>query len=506
MNVLRALRREAWILPVILVFAGLGILPTAAALAGALDPAGLRELASATLWTRLGSSVAIAGAVCAVAVPLGLVLAWTLVRSDVPLRRILLPLSAIPLFLPPLLHALSWFGLLRVRGAAAVIIVYVVSYLPLVVLLAARSLERVSRSHAQTLSLLGGDAAVFRDDLRQAAPAALIGGGLAVVLMLSDFAVADFLTSVGPKVTVYADSLYALHQRGETGAAAAAALPGLGISLLLLALCLHARRRLGASVGSRFEPAPVVRLGRWRVPVAAAAAGIVLSGSVLPAAVLMVRTGSFETFLEQASQAAPVVGRTVLLGALAATAMVALGLPLAWRAAEGRRPWILDTLLLAPLALPALLFGIGLIRIWNRPAFDAVYLGLPVVVMAMAGRYMAFAYLPLGGAVEQIGRGVLESAELSGAGRLERLRIVVLPLAMNALAGAWCVGFCFSLREIDAFVMLRAGHDTLLFLVHRSVVFARDDEVAALALVTMLVTIAPLLAWLAVSRGRVRLL
>lgn len=494
------LRRHLWIAPALVVTFVIGPLPALAALAGVLDPAAWVELADPLLWERIGRSLGILASVMALAVPLGLALAWLLVRSDLPLRGPLLAAVAVPLFLPPLLHALSWFAVFRLRGFAAVVLVYLVSYLPFVVLLAARALRQVNRAHAETIALLGGPWAVVRDDLRQALPAGMVGGGLAAVLMLSDFAVADFLTSVGPKVTVYADSLFVLHQRGETAAAAAAALPGIAIAILLLASALRGWRRLGASVGSRFEPAPAIPLGRWRRPLLGVTLLLVGAGSVFPAAALVWATGSWENLAEQAARAWPAVVRTAGIGAAAATLMVVLALTLAWFARSLRRPWLLDAVLIVPLALPALLYGIGLIRVWNQPGLDAIYLGWPIVAMAMAGRCLPFAYLPLSGSLDRIEAGLLEAVVLAGAGRLAQLRIVLLPLLIAPLAAAWCIGFCFALREMDTLVMLRAGHDTLLYLVHRNVVFSRDDEVAALALLALLVTIAPLLLWLAIER------
>ncbi len=156
------------------------------------------------------------------------------------------------------------------------------------------------------------------------------------------------------------------------------------MALILLTLALRTWRRLGASVGARFEPALPVPLGRWRLPLLALVWG----------------TGSWVTLLAQIEQAWPTLLRTL---GLAASVMVALALPLAWLARGLRRPWRLDALLIVPLALPAMLYGIGLIRVWNRPLLDLVYLGAPILLMAMAGRCLAFVYLPLSGALERLG-------------------------------------------------------------------------------------------------------
>jgi iron(III) transport system permease protein len=172
------------------------------------------------------------------------------------------------------------------------------------------------------------------------------------------------------------------------------------MALILLTLALRTWRRLGASVGARFEPALPVPLGRWRLPLLALVFLMVGIGSLLPVVALVWGTGSWVTLLAQIEQAWPTLLRTL---GLAASVMVALALPLAWLARGLRRPWRLDALLIVPLALPAMLYGIGLIRVWNRPLLDLVYLGAPILLMAMAGRCLAFVYLPLSGALERLG-------------------------------------------------------------------------------------------------------
>jgi ABC-type Fe3+ transport system permease subunit len=204
------------------------------------------------------------GATLALALPLGLFQGWLLARSDLPGRVWFLVLAPAPLFLPPLVHVLSWFGLTGLSGIPAVVLVYVISFTPLVVLMTVKALDQINRDQAESLQLLGGRAAVVRDDLRQAFPAAAVGGALAAVFIVSDFAVPDFLTAVGPKVTVYADLLYRHHLGMRPAAVAAAALPGAVLCLLAIGWALRKQRGLGEAVSARFVAAPSVELGKGR--------------------------------------------------------------------------------------------------------------------------------------------------------------------------------------------------------------------------------------------------
>jgi iron(III) transport system permease protein len=516
----------------------IGLLPVSFALLDLTRAPGeaISAMSDSVLWSRLGTTGIIVIATLGIAVPIGMVQAWLLARTNIPLRRLLLMLTPLPLFLPPLVHVVSWFGLVPLRGIPAIVLVYVISFMPFIVLLAARALEQISREHAETMRVIGGRKLVFVDEMRQVTPSAMIGAALILVFLLSDFAVAHFLSSVGPNVTVYADTLYAHHQRGQSAGALAASLPGLVICLAFIIWALRERRKLGAAVGPRFDPAEPISLGALRYPLAVFAFTIIGIGTLLPLASLIYQTGSFETFREQASIASDRIQFTIQVGAIAATGMVVLGLPLAMmslrrsreftaESAEGAerksllsnlrvlrvlrgkslRGW-LDVLVFLPLAVPPLVFGIGLIRTWNHAPFDAIYVGMGLVVIAMIGRYLAFAYLPIGGAIERLDPAMMDAAKLAGGGPLSRFLHVQLPLIASPIIAAWCVSFCFTLRELDTLIMLRAGQQSLMYHLHANVVFAREDETAAIALILVMVTFTPLLIYLAAARRAIRFL
>src|SRR5207237_10084902 len=91
------------------------LLPLLAVIAGA-PLSGLAPLASATPWLLLLRSCALAGAVTACALLLGVPLGMRLGRADIPGTRAALLLHALPAFLPPFLLALCSFCLPHPRA------------------------------------------------------------------------------------------------------------------------------------------------------------------------------------------------------------------------------------------------------------------------------------------------------------------------------------------------------------------------------------------------------
>ena len=166
----------------------------------------------------------------------------------------------------------------------------------------------------------------------------------------------------------------------------------------------------------------------------------------------------------------------------------------------------LEVLSLAPLVVPATLFGIGTIVLWNHEATAALYTSQWLVALLYVGRFLAIPTLILSGAVASFGPRLEESAALAGAGPIRRLFSIVGPGVRSGLVGGWIAVFALSVRELDAAVLVPAANDTAMFRVFNAVHFGRDDFVSALALLVIFSVLLPGLLWSALSRSRPRYL
>lgn len=157
-----------------------------------------------------------------------------------------------------------------------------------------------------------------------------------------------------------------------------------------------------------------------------------------------------------------------------------------------------DAWFVLPIGAPAIAFAFGLIVVWNRPAFDAVYLGIGILLIAVVARFFGTALIPVSDTVDALDRSGLEAARLAGAGPLAATFWTALPLLLRPVAVGWCLGFCFAQRDLDALFMFRASQETLLHRLYTNVVFARPDETAALALLLTLTVAVPFVLLVAV--------
>ncbi|MAF66684.1 MAG: hypothetical protein CMJ84_13620 [Planctomycetes bacterium] len=478
---------------------------------GLLSPRTL-DLLGRTVWLGLGAS--------AVAVVLGAPYGFLVARTDVPCAALLRPLGLVPFMLPPLFLAITWTAVSEVRGAPATVWILGANTFPLVALFTARAFERIDARREEAALLVGGLGATLRMELPLILPGAACGACLAFVFAVNDFAVPDYVSSVGPKFNVYADEIFASWQGDqEAGRAVATALPLvlLTLAMLLPALALRRRGALATIDGDFRSPAPLA-LGRLRWPALAFCLIVVALCAGLPLARLTWEAGggargwSAAGFRDAMSRTLDLertfLANSLVYSALAATLCTPLALILGHALERSRRGRALEFLALLPLAVPAILFGIGNIALWNRDAalMAAVYNGGAMIVVLFVGRFLVFPLLISSGAVAALDPRGEEAAELAGAGPAARLARIVAPGVRPSLIGGWTLVFVLAMRELDAAILVPAANGTVIFKAFNRIHFARDDAVAALCLLIVFFIVLPGLLWALFGRRRLEVI
>lgn len=500
-----------------------------------IGPADLRDLVNERTVGLLRRTIFLGVSSAAVATALGLPFGFLVARTDVPGAAWLRPLGMVPLMLPPLLLAMTWTVLTDFSGQLSAIVVLGLSTFPLVALFTARAFERIDARREEAALLAGGLRAVLRAELPLVLPASLCGACLAFAFAVNDFAVPDYVTFLGRKFNVYADEIFLNWRLTEQpGKAVASALPLIALTLgALLPLLYLKRRGTLATLGSDFvRPAPL-RLGRLRWPAFGFAFALVSAGCLVPLGQLLweassgpallrdpagprgsallspLAEGLRASFAQALDRSREDLRNSLIYSVAAASLCVPVGLALghaverARRAAAGRA---LEALSVLPLAAPAVLFGIGFVTVWNHDWSASFYGEGIMAVVLYAGRFAPFAVLVAAGAVASLNPALEESAALAGAGPTARLARVVAPSLRGSLLGAWVLVFVFSMRELDAAILVKAANGTAVFRVFNSVHFGRDAFVAALSLVLVFTIVLPGLLWTLFARKRLEVL
>jgi iron(III) transport system permease protein len=111
--------------------------------------------------------------------------------------------------------------------------------------------------------------------------------------------------------------------------------------------------------------------------------------------------------------------------------------------------------------LPGPVIALGILA-FVLSQVDFIYGSLAVLVMAMVIRFLPLGIQAQEAAAQQLTPSIEEAARSLGAGTLENLWRVILPMIRGGLISAWVLVFIDTLKELPATLILRpTGFDTL---------------------------------------------
>jgi iron(III) transport system permease protein len=467
-----------------------------------------------TLW--LATTVTIS---CAV---LGTGIAWLVIRTDLPFRRVFAVAAALPLVLPSFVAALALvsafaqgglleelFGIdtqLRIEGFwAAFTVLTVISY-PYVYLPVAARLSGMPRSLEESARSLGrSPASVFRTVVLPQARGAILAGSLLVFL----YVVSEF----GAVALVHYDTLtrriYSARLLDPTAAMAMSLLLGLvALSVVTAERAVGRHRRRIEATGGGGRPHQT-RLGPWKIPAVLALGTVLTLGLVVPVGVLThwawrgISGG--RNVLGRSADPGSLVGptlNTALLGIAAALVAIALVLPVAYLTAKyrSRIGGVANALVVAGFALPGLVIALSLVN-WTlrSPILDRLYQTLPLLIFAYVVHFGAQAMRASQVAVDGVPRRVEDAARALGAGRWRRFRTIDLPIMLPGLAAGGGLVLLSVMKELPTTLLLAPiGVDTLALRIWSAAEegFFAQAGIAAL----ILVILSAVLTWLLTIR------
>ncbi len=149
--------------------------------------------------------------------------------------------------------------------------------------------------------------------------------------------------------------------------------------------------------------------------------------------------------------------------------------------------------LMLPLALPAPLIGVGLIRAWNGAAmgWTGLYNTALMPSLACALRFLPFSVLLLLAAMRRQDPLLDDAARLLQGSRLRGLVRIRLPLLAPSLCGAALLATVLSLGELGATLLLvPPGTGSLTVTIYNYLHYGQSDVVAGLGLVLFIASLA----------------
>jgi len=470
-------------------------------------------LRSSQQWTLMGHSLLLSTLVTlstiAVGVPLGLLFE----KTDLPFRRLMTLLFTIPLLIPPYIFAVSWSDLLTSGSFAGLFLgeswimkadgllfglpgctfVLFSIYLPIPMLLTIASLRSLNPRLEEAARLVTDWRGVLTGvTLPLISPTVALSAILVFLLTLAEFTVANYL-----RYDVYAaETFIQFSAFYDFGAATAAALPLLGMTLLLLWVEAHFLRdktyRLRPNV-EESERSPIT-LGKWRirlfVPVALTALLIV----IIPILTLLIESAGMANYVEAVDRAGGSLLRSLLYALIGATLLTLIGFLIGYliekRVLKLWR-WV-DSVTIFLFALPGTLLGIGLISLWNTPWTNFIYTTPLIIILGYLAKYSALSSRITITQLAQISPSMEEAAQMAGAGWFRRMALIVVPLSRYGLITAWLVSYIFVLRDTGITMLVYPpGYETLPVRIFTLMANGSSQLVAALCILMIAITILP---------------
>ncbi len=409
-------------------------------------------------------SLALAAAVTATTVLIGVPLAWLTTRTDLPGRRVWGVVAALPLAVPSFVAAYAWVSVLpQVSGFLGTWLVLSFSTYPYVYLPVAAALRGTDPALEEVARSLGRGAARTAASVsaRMARPAATAGALLVALYALSDFGTPSLM-----RYDVFTRAIHTSYTASFDRTPAAVlslVLVGLTVAITIGETRSRGRAeyaRIGS--GARREPS-LLPLGA-ATPVAlggvAAVAAVALG---YPMAVLGYWVSQGRSAGVDWAELGPAGLSTVwvaLLGAVAATALaVPVGILAARHPHRGGR--LLEHLTFAGHAVPGLVVALALVFFGVRYA-QPIYQETPLLVLAYAVLFMPAVVGSVRAAVSQSPPRLEEVARSLGRSPLGVLRDITLPLAAPGVAVGFALVALTVMKELPATLLLRpTGMDTL---------------------------------------------
>jgi iron(III) transport system permease protein len=447
-------------------------------------------LSGSIYWAALRNTLIVAVGAAFTAAGLGALFAWIYVRTNTPLRGMLERASEMPIFIPPFVGAVAWillfaprigvfnrvlmrldiawqFDVSTLTGILCVIGIYLAPYVMLIVAAALRGMDP-SLEEAAQVSGLGIVAASLKVTFPLLAPAFVSGLVLAFTIAVGLFGT-PIVLGWSHQILLLTSRIWISSQAVPPDYGVMAVLCFYLIGIASIAAALQRRLLAGKSyatiTGKGFRPR-LIEIGAWRWLTFGAAVVYIVMTVLAPILVLTAAAMSTYTWSGQmsvsnlahnlASEDVWLTMRTsVTISVISATLATAIGTGIAWVVVRGRvrLAWLIEHVVLLPIAVPGIAFGVGVMLVWVGVPLP-VYGTMLIIIFAFVGRFTAYAVRSISAGLVQVHPELEESARVFGLGPFRAFARITLPLVLPSIIAGWLLLFSFFITELSIVILL----------------------------------------------------
>jgi len=471
------------------------------------DGPGLGDLFQGQYLKSLCNSLVLALGTACTAGLAGTLQAISLQRVRVIWRTFFLFSYFIPFLIPPYIHAITWSRILDRNGLlvqlffmsesrqilysflyskAGVILILSIAFIPLVTTVVMAGLQSVDARQEEAALCNSSPITVLRKISLPLISPHILGSCLLVVMFsLNSFDVPDIFRVRVISVEIFIQ-LAAMYD--EMGAFLMS-IPLLAFALTLTLIIQRSMRGKKFFGFSSTQSRILLTERRYTVSGFVLLSVIWLLSVCLPCLVFILAIPGVELFWRTLSGSFDELLYSTLLALFCALATLLCSIPYAYLLARHHPLQSgIDFFALIPMAVPAALFSLGLLKAGN--VFDLHYLSSSSL-FCLAGLVAHFLFLAvkiLQAGIEQIELQSEEVALLAGASRTRIMLRIILPQLKTSAAAAFFLVFICCFSELSATLLLvPPGRETIAVKIYNLMHYGADDMVASLCLFIIIV-------------------
>jgi iron(III) transport system permease protein len=483
------------------------------------------------LWAIINTIIVATGSAALAAVS-GTLLAWAVVRTDMPGRRLVEMASIVPFISTSFIGALAWIllgspetglinqfwrflgneeALINIFSIEGIIFVIALYEMPFVFLLVGGALR--SMDPALEEASLSSGASLWRTTTRVTLPlvlpAILASSLLVFVLAAEQFGVPAVLGTPA-RIRVLTTSIVATNTfyPPQHGLGAA-----LCVTLLIIALAgLWLQRRMLANrsfttVGGKGSQPRRIALGPFRWVLLGICCLYLLLAVVLPFSTIFlssIRTlwtadfrweqftlAHYHWILFEYPTTLRAIRNSLFLAVVGATVTILLCALISFLSLRTKLPGrtTLDYLSMLPLGFPGVVLAYGLLQVWINPPL-VLYGTIWILFIAYLTRYLPIGVRATSATLVQIHQELEESSLSCGANWFETFRRITLPLLKPGIIAGWILLFIAFSRELSASILLYSpGTEVLSVVLYDLQQNGQFREISALAFIQIAASI-----------------
>lgn len=440
----------------------------------------------------LGSTLSLLGIVVLVNIVLGTAIAAGLHYVKIPMPRLFLVATILPLAIPSYVFTYTWIALFpSMQGLWAASFILALSTMPYMILIVFIAFQKIDLALIEVGRSLGLSkiAIFFRIILPQVRRSVSAGALLSGLYVLSDFGAVSLLNV--ETLTVSIQNLFkSSYDRG------AASIIGILLFLAAAVFISFETRLKGREFETRGNEGfqnSIRRIDRSALSIFTVSVlmGYIVCAVVIPLYVLISRFLANPSAVELNDLVAAAAS-TVGVAALGAMIAFALSLPLAFLISQGKGKFTTfsERSILISHALPGVVVGLALVSFGSR--LGGLYQSIYLLAFAYAVLFLAKSVASTSSSLALVSPQLKEVAATLGKSNSKIATEVVFPIALPSMSLGILLVFLTAMKELPATLMLRpTGMDTLATQIWSAASISRFNEAAPYALILVAIAAVP---------------